>query len=882
MSFASPNQSKLDLSQNIDNKITNIQQEIAKSDRNKQDAEDQTIQIIENRNSDLRKQLETEKNERDQQSEEYIKYFGHEILKLQELMVEEKNQREQQHNNLMQSLEQLNNNLISELQEENETRQNAEEAMVRLLEDTYSANIKNETCSDFNVDDGSVVTESQRINWMKTQEMLAKRRGDNEIAKFLKNEQNESDMTNQVIYYVLPYLILAVVSIFGFFLYCCGKWCCANTGCFKQKEQYNGFSKYWPGIGIIITMLSIIASSISGLATSADIQQTYNTIFCTGQIALYGLTYGDETGNSDSYIGIINILEKLEFFVDNHLDKLLSDTGNSFPHDISWIEDRKENLDYIQEQMYLECSQTGGSDCCSQAVCSGDWINTSNSPIEFSYSKNPDFDQPVVFRDSGYFSGEKDSIWGKSAQIYQKQWETVFNIIKTSITNTENQGQKINNMSDIKDSVDDALNSMKIFEDKIYKNQEDLYNYQQDNQSYLSAFKIMLGIFLIIFMILAVINIIALIIIYWKKYYKLRIIYNIQWVFFSIFMVILFLLTAACWVSVLYGEQSCEILHKILNNPNDYWEYTGRMDENIRDKIFICKSELNTSSGEYKGDDNILIAFNAQEEINVVSDMREKITEFDNKIGNASDNYQELEFLIADTTLNDDLNYLYEYQEYIDYKDNIGTEHQDLKSGINEINSNLQTCSISATYEKQCQNNPSDFSSDNTGCFEIQDDYNNNFSTCSGMDDRINAVEEWRNEKNNIVNLKLKQTISLQNELQVLQDYLDSYIDNIQMYNQETLDALDFIAAKDSGLIYQLHCFWFGEQVDNFYDAFCVSFTYTVYKVTVFITWFAFSLFFASFFLCVASKRFAFQAHKNNVQVQAQNQNNYNYNNYRK
>lgn len=34
------------------------------------------------------------------------------------------------------------------------------------------------------------------------------------------------------------------------------------------------------------------------------------------------------------------------------------------------------------------------------------------------------------------------------------------------------------------------------------------------------------------------------------------------------------------------------------------------MDENIRDKIFICKSELNTPSGEYKGDDNILIAFN--------------------------------------------------------------------------------------------------------------------------------------------------------------------------------------------------------------------------------------------------------------------------------
>lgn len=33
-------------------------------------------------------------------------------------------------------------------------------------------------------------------------------------------------------------------------------------------------------------------------------------------------------------------------------------------------------------------------------------------------------------------------------------------------------------MSDLKDSVDDALNSMKNFEDKIYKNQEDLYTYQ--------------------------------------------------------------------------------------------------------------------------------------------------------------------------------------------------------------------------------------------------------------------------------------------------------------------------------------------------------------------------------------------------------------------
>lgn len=92
-------------------------------------------------------------------------------------------------------------------------------------------------------------------------------------------------------------------------------------------------------------MVSLLASTITGLVFTTDIHKTYDTFFCTGQIALNGLSYGD--GTDDGYMGIVEIKSKLQYFIDHYLNGLLSNTNTAFPHDISWLSDTKENLDYV-------------------------------------------------------------------------------------------------------------------------------------------------------------------------------------------------------------------------------------------------------------------------------------------------------------------------------------------------------------------------------------------------------------------------------------------------------------------------------------------------------------------------------------------------------
>ena len=42
-------------------------------------------------------------------------------------------------------------------------------------------------------------------------------------------------------------------------------------------------------------------------------------------------------------------------------------------------------------------------------------------------------------------------------------------------------------------------------------------------------------------------------------------------------------------------------MHNSLNDPKEYARYSKNLDKDIRDKITICKRELNLVTGPYEG-----------------------------------------------------------------------------------------------------------------------------------------------------------------------------------------------------------------------------------------------------------------------------------------
>lgn len=61
------------------------------------------------------------------------------------------------------------------------------------------------------------------------------------------------------------------------------------------------------------------------------------------------------------------------------------------------------------------------------------------------------------------------------------------------------------------------------------------------------------------------------------------------------------------------GEQSCEILHQTLNNPDMFEKYAWKLEENVKNNFRICKKELNLKNGPYKGIDDFTQGFNASQ-----------------------------------------------------------------------------------------------------------------------------------------------------------------------------------------------------------------------------------------------------------------------------
>lgn len=69
-------------------------------------------------------------------------------------------------------------------------------------------------------------------------------------------------------------------------------------------------------------------------------------------------------------------------------------------------------------------------------------------------------------------------------------------------------------------------------------------------------------------------------------------------------------------------------MHNGLNSPEKFDSYSGKLDSEIRDKIKICKRELNLPDGTFKGEDDISAAFDIGDELDSIRDLRDELLSF--------------------------------------------------------------------------------------------------------------------------------------------------------------------------------------------------------------------------------------------------------------
>lgn len=108
-------------------------------------------------------------------------------------------------------------------------------------------------------------------------------------------------------------------------------------------------------------------------------------------------------------------------------------------------------------------------------------------------------------------------------------------------------------------------------------------------------------------------------------------------------MIISFLLTVILLLISSFGEQGCEVMNKMFNDPEFFDAYSAEVPKDLKDKIVICKKELNLITSEHKGDDNLSKAFNIDEQLSSIEDLKKQIKQFDEKAGVDSPNMKTLE-----------------------------------------------------------------------------------------------------------------------------------------------------------------------------------------------------------------------------------------------
>ncbi|KRX09253.1 hypothetical protein PPERSA_05922 [Pseudocohnilembus persalinus] len=652
----------------------------------------------------------------------------------------------------------------------------------------------------------------------------------------------------------------------------------------SPKKETEGIALKWPLIGSSVAGLSVLIVSCIGVSRAGGIQSSVDSLFCFGQIALYGANYGDDSDDSE-YGGLQQLVDDIVDFQNTELANLFSEIDTYFgTNDLSWMTTHKDRIDNTESYLKQECS--AASDCCDQLntgsdgdICvNGDW---GTGAITYTYSTDFSAYGGQASTSSIYFAGSgSTSVWDTTVDAYDQAFEEIYTSLYDAISEMKTQGYELSQqgVTSFNQNLDDGIQLVKDFQDDAYQYQLDLNDYHEDAKNYTSLFTTVVQIFFIFFIVFSI-GIMGLSVLFvFKKPYKLRYFLHFSWCIFIFTAVLTFILAGISLAVGYMGQQTCTVMSNSIYDAEMHQRYVdnGVLEQDMADKIFICSRSLNTKDSQYGGDGSITQVFNGlSDTLADINSLSDKMADFGNQAGSASDNVDDLNALV--TAINNwesDLGDIYTQQEY-----QVNGNYIDERSDISDIRSSFDTevntdCSYNDKMYQQTGNcgsgysaltgNEDDTSTANSYCVYMVTGYdtatNVRYSSgnCGGSTDVHDIIDDLNAHMTEssalFEDFKQKQ---LQSYSAVVNDFITDYVadaTNIEGFISANQAAIDKIAGPN-GIIQSVECFWIGIQLENAYKVMCGGFVYSIYELGVILSWFSFTIFFTSFFIYFSVRR---------------------------
>ncbi|KRX09252.1 hypothetical protein PPERSA_05921 [Pseudocohnilembus persalinus] len=756
----------------------------------------------------------------------------------------------------------------------------------RQLNQDDAENLKSEVCVDVSGDENEVVDEDTLESWNSKSESLDNKFDYNLYEEIMRDGGDSGKSLMDLAMSIIVYLVFSGLSIIGFFIYLYFSYCCCARCC-QPKKETQGIALKWPLIGTAVTGLAVFIVSCIGVSRAGGIQSSVDSLFCFGQIALYGANYGDDSDDSE-YGGLQQLVEDIEDFKDNELANLFTEINTYFgTNDLSWMTAHKDRIDRTEGFLLQEC--TGASDCCDQLntspadtdICnSGDWGVGS---ITYTYSTDfSGYNSGQSSTDSVYFAGSgSTSVWDQTVNEFDSNFSDIYDSLYTAMSDMKTQGYKLSQegVTSFSDKLDEGVQLVKDFQEDAYQYQLDLNDYHEDAKNVTSLFTTVVQIFFIIFIVFSGAAIGISILFIFKKPYKLRYLLHASWCIFMFTAVFTFILTGVSLGVGYMGQQTCTVMSNTLYDEQMQLRYVanGVLDEDIAEKIFICSRTLNTEDSKYGGDGSITKVFDGMndtlEDINSLSD---KMADFGEKAGTSSENLTELNQIItAIDEWHTLLGEIYEAQEFtangnsIDERIDISNIKSYFDSQVNTdfsyTDTLIQQASECGGSQTSLAGNEDDTNTANSYCVSMVTGYNTGSNTRyngGSIHTFIDSLNTHMGESSDLFeDFKQGQLTSYKS---VINNFITDYVaeaGNIETFIASNQAAIDKIAGPN-GIIQSVECFWIGAQLENAYKVMCAKFVYSIYNLGVILSWFSFTIFFTSFFIYFSVRRLG-----NNVRV---------------
>mmetsp|Transcript_15120 Transcript_15120/g.16815 ORF Transcript_15120/g.16815 Transcript_15120/m.16815 type:complete len:789 (-) Transcript_15120:216-2582(-) len=397
---------------------------------------------------------------------------------------------------------------------------------------------------------------------------------DNKLKKALDKDKDydTKDYLQDMIPYVLPWAILAIISLVGWFFYC-SIVCCPCPKCCKGKKKYTRAQKIWPAI--VLAFLSVITLGIGMAGTIVGANFIPHVKLTECAIAQFSDRFQN---GKDKWIGTKaarNFLSQISDGMDSFNQSVQDTYGNTASS--AWLTDDSTFLD------------------------------TKLSGIATTYPSMTVSDPRDKTASLTLFQSSTNIVWGPVATSatmtnwIQQEKEAVLNPVVTAMGNIRDVSLDTQLKTEsIQTSIQNGRNEMDTFITQLDDMQDDVLNNIEQGNNYMDLIGIILLAIFGLCIVVSCFSIAGVLFVSVCGVKKFRICNHCAWVWSSLLMVLLFVLATILIPFGVMFTDFCEIFDDILANRDEIDKY--EIFEDVATRFKVCLHGDGDLTTDFLGD----------------------------------------------------------------------------------------------------------------------------------------------------------------------------------------------------------------------------------------------------------------------------------------